>query len=59
MFFLRQDHCDHHDFWKCEGNFVAYHPFKATRRELRAWDDGMIRSDISTESGGDWNMTGL
>lgn len=29
---LAEDHCDHHDFWKCEGNFVAYHPFKEEKK---------------------------
>ena len=27
-YLLAEDHCDHPDYWKCEGNFVAYHPFK-------------------------------
>lgn len=37
-----QDHCDHPDYWKCEGNFVAYHPFKATRTITEFLDVGFL-----------------
>ncbi|CAK9102619.1 Copia protein [Durusdinium trenchii] len=35
---LAEDHCDHHDYYKCEGNFVAYHPFKEEKNWMTCRD---------------------
>ncbi|CAJ1376310.1 unnamed protein product [Effrenium voratum] len=37
---LAEDHCDHSDYYKCEGNFVAYHPFKAKDQWLECRQKG-------------------